>query len=154
MHECTQAHFLQRVAEHQLEILRDDGLYRHLRCRKPGTGIDGFDLVTWPGFLCYCGDMGDYLFQRCDDMLAFFRRGDRGINPIYWSKKVVAQGRDGVREYAPDRFRRVVREILDEQNASPELRQAVEDDVLSMVFCCYALAWAVQRYDEQKARVV
>lgn len=195
----TQDEFDKRVAEHRLTILRDDGLYRHLRFRRPGTGIDGFDIVTWPGFLCYCGDMGDYVFQRCEDMLSFFRRGDGGIDPQYWAEKVVAQDRDGVTEYSADKFHRVVNEILDEHKASQELRQDVENEVLSVanegeyaahraasefhfrsvdedeeeefqfydfheydlreytyrfIFCCYALALGIKRYDETKRKAV
>jgi len=30
--------FARDVAEHQLTILHDDGLYRHLRCARPGSG--------------------------------------------------------------------------------------------------------------------
>ena len=45
-------------------VLRDDGVYRHIRFKKPGTGCMHFDLVTWPGYLCYSGDMGCYVFCR------------------------------------------------------------------------------------------
>ena len=41
--------FAEDVAEHELTVRRDDGLYRHLRFQKPGTWIYGFDLITWPG---------------------------------------------------------------------------------------------------------
>lgn len=183
---CTKAEFDKRTAEHQLVILRDDGLYRHLRFRKPGTGIDGFDFVTWPGFLAYCGDMGDYLFQRADDMLAFFRRGDALEPPFYyWAEKCVAEDRDRVKEYSPARAREAITEWLDDCEATPELRQGVESEILSQLddgqdallrnigtfeyqgwsfqyfhevdltvwtfrfrFCCYALQWGVQKYDE------
>lgn len=37
------------VAEHKMTVLRDEGLYRHLRFQKPGTSCYYFDLVTWPG---------------------------------------------------------------------------------------------------------
>lgn len=65
--------FKRDVQEHALTILRDDGLYRHLRFKRPGTMTCYFDLVTWPGHLAYVGDMGDYVFTRVEDMLTFFR---------------------------------------------------------------------------------
>ena len=27
-----------------------------------------FDIVTWPGYLCYSGDMGCFVFTRLPDM--------------------------------------------------------------------------------------
>jgi len=47
------------LAEHVVTVLHSDGLYRHWRCQKPGTGMMGFDIVTWPGSLCFTGDMGE-----------------------------------------------------------------------------------------------
>lgn len=132
----TRDEFLKRVSKHEITVLKDDGLYRHLRFRKPGTGIDGFDIVTWPGYLCYCGDMGEYVFSRIDDMFGFFRWGISSegikINPSYWSEKVLAADRDGVDKYDPDKFRQRIKEYLDEaEDVTEEVRQEVEDFVLS-----------------------
>ena len=66
--------FKKDTAEHQMTVLRDDGLYRHLRFRKPGTGIYGFDIVTWPGYLAISGDMGASMFTRLEDMIQFSAR--------------------------------------------------------------------------------
>ncbi|MCX4573236.1 MULTISPECIES: hypothetical protein [unclassified Streptomyces] len=41
------ADFLRETAEHQLVVLHDDGLYRHLRIQKPGTRIWSWDITTW-----------------------------------------------------------------------------------------------------------
>lgn len=129
----TESHFLKRVAKHELTVLRDDGLYRHLRFRAPETCIDGFDIVTWPGFLCYCGDMGDYVFQRADDMLSFFRRDKLRINPTYWSEKVVAQDRDGVKQFDPDIAQAKIREWIPE-DASDGLKVAIEELIEEIPF--------------------
>lgn len=95
--DCTEAVFLADVAHHQLTVLRDDGLYRHLRFSKPGSNDMRFDVVTWPGFLAYSGDMGCFVFERLDDMLAFFRRPYTGpgltINERYWAEKCQEIGR-------------------------------------------------------------
>lgn len=103
----TADEFLADVAMHRLQILHDDGLYRHLRFRRPGSYCYGFDIVTYPGYLCYSGDMGCYVFSRLPDMFEFFR-GD-GPNPSYWAEKCVSKCRtDGLREYSETLGRRAV----------------------------------------------
>lgn len=104
--------FKEDVARHELTILRDDGLYRHLRCQRPGSFVYQFDIVTWPGYLAYVGDMGDYVFRRLDDMFEFF--GSDGINPDYWSEKVEAACDDGVREFSIEKYRECVEVWRDE----------------------------------------
>lgn len=115
--------FLKDVAKHELRILQDSGLYRHLRFRQPGTGCYGFDIVTWPGWLAYSGDMGSFMFTRLDDMLQFFRKEPRngdlfgGIDLRYWAEKCTAADKcDGITEFDPPAFKREItrqrRELL------------------------------------------
>jgi hypothetical protein len=207
----TEDKFMKEVDQHVMEVIRDDGLYRHIRFRRPGTMCMHFDLITWPGYLCYCGDMGTYVFSRLADMFEFFRT-DREksrhdgltINLSYWSEKLQATdgGRreGGVKEYSPEKFERHVKEWLANwlrnerltRDERRELRERVEDDVLAsahdgdvraydaamgfsetfggrrfeftdfweidcteythrFMWCCYALAWGIQKYDESKA---
>lgn len=117
--------FAADVAQHELTVLHDDGLYRHLRFAKPGTGNKAFTIVTWPGRLCFCGDMGTFVFQRIDDMLQFFRHDAPNFG--YWAEKCVAHDRSGVRAYDADEFRRAVNELAAErlEDETPELRAAV-----------------------------
>jgi hypothetical protein len=129
--------FLKHVRDHAMTIVREDGVYRHLRFRKPGTSCMGFDIITWPGYLCFCGDMGTYVFQRLQDMLQFFRtkRRDDGswsIDHRYWAEKVEAEDKNGgVKEYSEDKFREAVAEYLANRDELPEgLREAVEEEVL------------------------
>ena len=61
---------------------------RQIRCRKPGTCIYGWDIVTWPGYLTITGDLGHFVFRSQDDMLVDFFNGP--INPQYWLEKCVA----------------------------------------------------------------
>lgn len=84
----TQEQFLQDVAQHQMTVLMDNGLYRHLRFAKPDSGDMRFNIVTYPGFLVYSGDMGCYVFERSEDMFQFFRAST--INPWYWAEKLQA----------------------------------------------------------------
>lgn len=198
MNELTEQQFLKDTAEHQMTILQDEGTSRHIRFRKPGTICMGFDMITWPGYLCYTGDMGTYVFSRSPDMLEFFRtsghcRPENGetlpINFGYWAEKLQAVDKQsGLTEYSPEKFRETILEILEEKGASGELRQAVKDDVLCaaddghqaayeaascfrfegrhvfpdfwehslsvytvrFLWCCYALAWGIQKYDQAK----
>lgn len=101
---ATKEDFLQCVKNHALKILRDDGVYRHVRLKAPKTSNQYFDLITWPNRLCYTGDMGSFLFSRDDDMFAFFRNENVAIKPGYWSEKVEAIDRDGVYELDRDRL--------------------------------------------------
>lgn len=79
------------TAKHELLILHDDGVYRHLRWREPGTRrwTHGVDITTWPGHLAISGDMGSYVFHREHDMVGFFRGKEPSFT--YWAEKVVAQ---------------------------------------------------------------
>ena len=137
--------FPKDVAEHHMTVLRDDGLYRHVRflrvAANPETGkpekssFYWFDLITWPGCLAVNGDCGSYLFSRTDDMFEFFRGGR--INPGYWAEKVRAGGR--VKEYSEDRFRELVADYInsgDEEFPSlaqewPGLAGAVEKQIFT-----------------------
>lgn len=116
------------VRDHALTVLRDDGVYRHLRFAKPGTYCGSFDVLTWPGRLCFCGDMGTFVFARVEDMLTFFRRNAPSYD--YWAEKVEAQDRDGVRAYDQETFLAKARELIDEAVAELDeaTRAAVRDE--------------------------
>ncbi len=103
--------FLADTDRHELEIVKDEGLYRHLRYGRPYSKVMRFDIVTWPGYLAYAGDMGSFVFSRTRDMMGFFR-GQR-VNPEYWSQKVQASDRDGIREWSPGLFVERAREKFD-----------------------------------------
>lgn len=109
--------FLDDTREHVMDIIKDDGLYRHVRFQKPGSSFYYYDLVTWPGHLVICGDAGDYHFSRIRDMFEFFESDGDRINPDYWSGKL--QGRDsartGARSYDESVFRARVLEWFDDE---------------------------------------
>jgi len=159
-HECTEDLFLKDVSGHAMEVIRDDGVHRHLRFRKPRPAGSEywFDLITWPEMLCIDGDMGTYVFRRLDDMFQFFRtdreynkdRGRKlGINLGYWSEKLRAPDSRAAEEYSADKFRQYVKEAFaqwveqtqPDDDASDDERAAfdtekvalwgeIEDDVL------------------------
>lgn len=204
----TEAIFLKEVANHQMAILRDDGVNRHLRFRQPNTNIFMFEIVTWPGYLCYSGDMGCYVFSRIDDMFQFFRTDRKhmpltdgqtlAINPSYWGEKLQAQSMfgEGYKTFSMDRLREVVKSAYDDHiecatlsdDEKKELWGEIERSVLFdadngdyqahealrdfdhhgftfsdsweyrltdytwyFIWCCYALAWAIGKYDDKKA---
>jgi len=110
------ARFAKDTTEHVMTILHSDGLYRHLRFKKPGTRFYYFDLITWPGYLTIAGDMGTYTFERTEDMFTFFR-GAGDINPQYWSEKIRAgTGTNGriATEYSEALFKKHVSEHIAE----------------------------------------
>lgn len=87
---------------HAMTILREDGIYRHLRFRKPDRGEYWFDLITWPGYLTITGDMGCYTFARVEDMFTFFTGY---INNDYWAEKEQGRSRHELKEHDEDSFR-------------------------------------------------
>jgi len=146
----TEAEFLKDVSTHVVEVIRDDGLFRHIRFKRPGTMCMHFDLITWPGYLCYTGDMGTYVFRRLNDMFEFFRT-DRmssyakannltlDIDPGYWGEKLEAVDRgDGFKEWSVAKFKKRLIEQFNEwadgENFSVEDKlkafKILENDVL------------------------
>jgi hypothetical protein len=128
--KCTPEMFAGDVDEHQMKVIRADGVYRHLRFRKPGTRTYWFDIVTWPGTLCINGDCGTYVFSRLTDMFEFFRsKGNTDyINPSYWAEKCDAQDKqDGITEFCQKTFRRaVIERVRDYWRESGEFSKQLE----------------------------
>jgi hypothetical protein len=139
MTDDTAARFAADTGHHQMTVLHDDGLYRHLQfVRVAPNATTGkperssfywFELVTWPGSLVINGDMGSYTFSRTEDMFGFFRTGRGGINPSYWSEKVPAATR--TKEYSPELFAQLVAEhIEDAAREFPGLAADVKAEIL------------------------
>jgi hypothetical protein len=132
----TAERFAVDVAQHQMTVLRDDGLYRHLRFMrvapnaKTGKLERGstywFELVTWPGHLTITGDCGTYTLARLEDMFEFFR-GTR-INPQYWAEKV--RGAVQLSVYSPERFEQFAKEAAAEAEKDyPGVTAAVAEEI-------------------------
>ena len=96
--------------KHVLTIKHDDGLYRHLRCSRPDTGVYAFDVVTWPGHLYVGGDIDGFTFSRITDMFEFF--GEGPVNAHYWSEKLTNR-RQPYEKFDPDSVKRVALESVD-----------------------------------------
>lgn len=149
MKQIAEESFLKDVAKHEMTVLLDNGIYRHLRFKKPTSSDMYFDVVTWPGYLAYSGDMGSFVFSRLDDMFQFFRKGSKEnglyVNLSYWGEKLEAVDRNGResghRVYSSDKMRERVDEHVKHwveefdgtdtarNEFEVELRYAVEEDV-------------------------
>lgn len=153
--ECTLEVFLADVAKHQMRVLRDDGLYRHLYFTS-GSFNQWFEIVTWPGALALNGDMGSWTFARIEDMFSFFRsRREIEINPDYWAEKLQAKdAHGGPREWNAEAFRQQVVDHLDNFDLAPEDRAWVEDDLRDAVFAFESRHEALQALCDYSARGV
>jgi len=138
--------FICDVANHQMEVLLDAGVYRHLRFRNPGTFNQWFEIVSWPCKLAISGDMGTYVFSRIEDMFGFFRRGATKdglkINPQYWEEKLQAVDCAGSRggasrhfsyELFASRVNEYVQEWIADNSPTPEEEAEPRDAVKDMV---------------------
>lgn len=140
----TQDSFREDIANHQMKVLLDQGVHRHLRFQTPNTSNQYFEIVTFPGTLVYVGDMGSFVFQRVTDMFEFFRiRSETNleINPSYWGEKLEAVDNrchnPGHKVWSEQRMRVRIDEIVAEwcrecdltEEQREELECAVEEDI-------------------------
>jgi hypothetical protein len=134
--------FRENSASHELTVLHEQGLYRHLRMAEPGTRMWSWDIVTWPGHLATSGDIADGLnwhrhpvtpsdiadgltFSRLEDMIQFFAisaakrayysDGAPSIDFRYWAEKLQGDQRQTVMTYKHEDFVRFVEETLTER---------------------------------------
>lgn len=90
--------------DHKVTIEQDDGIFRSILFKRPGTGFYHFRIVTWPGHLAISGDIGNYVFAREHDMFGWFADDKdwaampMSINPKYWGEKVQATYKGSVGE--------------------------------------------------------
>ncbi len=126
---CTLERFLGDIAEHSMEILQDDGVYRHIKFSENGSSIYHFCITTWPGHLAISGDCGDYVFARVRDMFEFFWMGENdyknnpanklSINHSYWAEKCTAVSKNSpLMTYEEDRARAGVLELIEQMNTN------------------------------------
>ncbi len=133
------AKFLKDVETHQINVIRDDGLYRHIRFNRPGTRCYLFDLITWPGYLCITGDVETWVFARIPDMFEFFEGNSseqHPINPQYWGEKL--QGTKNFEEFSWEKFKAVIGDYFNSfcedrslsKKAKKELWEEIKEEVL------------------------
>lgn len=109
----TEERFLKAVAEHEMTVVSDAGIFRQITFRKPSSYNNHFHITTWPGYLAISGDAGCYVFARLPDMFDFFRGNE--INPSYWGEKLQAFDRHGgYREFHAASFHDAIRSDFDQ----------------------------------------
>lgn len=133
----TEASFRIDVAKHEMAILHDDGLYRNIRFSAPETNNLHFNVTTWPGYLCFSGDMGCYVFSRLEDMLEFFRgkaTGKLEFDRGYWAQKLqaVAKGESDATEFSVDKFKKVLLRIIKESRPLKSIVEEFREEVWSL----------------------
>lgn len=128
--------FAREIANHQMTVMHDDGLYRHLAFRNREHGWNlWFDLITVPGALVFQGDGQSYVFHRVDDMFTFFRGPVGQINPHYWGEKIVSgNGRASIQTYRQEALIEHINEIVaervqDDPETYANLAEAVRRDI-------------------------
>jgi hypothetical protein len=120
------------VKDHEMTVVKSDGLNRCLRFANPKCSHGWFDVVTWHGCLCIHGDYGTYVFVRLPDMFDFFKDP---INPSYWAEKVVAVDRDSpIKEFSKEKFEKRLRDAIEyhveDEDKRRDIWMAVEDEIL------------------------
>lgn len=136
-YEPTEEQFLKDVSQHTMTVLLDQGVYRHISFSRCDSRVYKFDLITWPGYLCICGDMGEYVFARNRDMFVFFR--NELINPGYYGEKLQAvDKRCGFEEHDPDSFRESIMDkvntyIFESKYEKKSVIAEIENDVLCYI---------------------
>jgi hypothetical protein len=126
--------FYRDTEHHELTVLQDNGLYRHLRMMPPKSKSScyWYDVVTWPHNLVFRGDGETFAFSRVEDMLAFFRSGlykdgSIHINATYWAEKLTTN-RECVNTYDDEKFKAYVGEMIAESEEEyPGLTKAWEE---------------------------
>lgn len=130
--EEVESWFLKNTKSHHMITFRDDGVYRHIRFKRPDETAYYFDLITWPGHLMITGDMDSHCFSRTEDMFKFFRcdPDKLSINPGYWAEKLVAtEPRSGYESFDKEVFVKALREHVDQrimELSKEERREVVE----------------------------
>lgn len=121
--------FLKNVENHTINVIIDNGINRHIEFSNNGSYHYKFGLVTWAGYLCVYGDMGEWVFARTDDMFQFFNV--EKPNYRYWSEKLQATYiRGGHEEFDFEKFKSEVMLFIDQMDLSDEKKQEIKDDVL------------------------
>lgn len=112
-----------------MTVLKDDGLYRHLRFDFPRASWRWCEVVTWPHMVVLRGDLGCWSFSRVEDMFGFFREPSEDvarIDPVHCAEKLVPGGSDSARVYDAGRAAAyVVQTVADAER--PGLSHDVEE---------------------------
>lgn len=152
MEQPTKESFLNDVKNHTCTCFLNNELYRHYRFKNPETSNMFFDIVTWPGYLSFSGDMGCFVFARIEDMFAFFRHDD--INIGYWAEKLEAVDKsEDFRAWSDENFRKSIKGWWEahyednlESEEAKEVWSQLEDEILSNADCEWEAVHAINNF--------
>lgn len=107
--------FYENISKFNFVILKDDGLYRHIK-------FGPHQITTWPGYLCVTGDMGTYVFSRLQDMFEFFRLSKNlDIDYRYWAEKCRAEDTScKIERFDADKLIKIVEDTFSIKYENPE----------------------------------
>lgn len=121
------------AAGHQMQVLQDDGVFRHLHFSRDKSFAYHFTLTTWPGYLCIAGDMGCFVFSRTWDMFNFFSSKEGKINPSYWAQKLQTD-KNGCEEFSERKFKNAIaRDFFTTKFESKDKKRRVWQEVKEQV---------------------
>ena len=122
-YSASAARFAAETRGHEMTVLFDQGLYRHLRFASPDGSGYRFDLHTSPNRLMFHGEVGTYVFSvwPTEDMFDLFRDSSIGDRPNfgYWHEKLVADGEAAI-QFSTDLFdKQVAHELAEAESDWP-----------------------------------
>jgi len=125
------ARFKRDTAKHEMTVMFEQGLYRHLRFEAPDGSGYRFDLHTSPNRLMFHGEVGTYVFSvwPTEDMFDLFRRSSIGDRPNfgYWHEKLVADGEAAI-QFSNDLFdKQVAKELAKAEEFFPGVTAAWQE---------------------------
>ncbi|MEU0783445.1 hypothetical protein ABZ341_17965 [Streptomyces sp. NPDC006173] len=122
------ARFTRGTAGHEMAVLFDQGLYRHLRFASPDGSGYRFDLHTSPNRLMFSGEVGIYVFSVWPtvDLFKVFSESSVGDQPNfgYWTEKLAAWSEPAI-QFSNDRFdAQIAHELAEGENDWPGVTDA------------------------------
>lgn len=123
------ARFISETRGHEMTVLHDDGMYRHLRFNNPKSGLYWYEITTTPGQLVFSGDGESFVFRVAPDMFEMIRRSAEsgGINAQYWAEKCMT---GNARSYSRQRFEESAwKQVADAEPQYPGLRDDVKEEI-------------------------
>lgn len=125
--------------DHEMKVLLNKELYRHVRFMNPKDSSYWFELVTTPGQLTFMGDGASFVFRRDQDMFGFFRMKNlEHVSVDYIAEKCtsVLHRRDDLKAFDEDAFRKVLGEYVGyaldgtiPEEQADEFRAAIQEDI-------------------------
>lgn len=128
MSTASATRFARDTASHEMKVLFDQGLYRHLRFEASDRSGYRFDLHTSPNRLMFHGEVGTYVFSvwPTADLFNVFRESSLGDRPNfgYWNEKLTAWSERAI-QFSNELFdKQVAKELAKAEEFFPGVAEA------------------------------